>query len=429
MEKPREIAARLLARPKGSGFIEEQLEEALRKSAMQPADRRLLQELVCGVTRWRRTLDWLIERKTKGHAQKPVVMVLLRLGLYQLFWLDRIPDHAAVNETVELARVMGVAQHAGFINALLRGYTREKEEISKQLAELKQSKLALGYSHPDWLVERWVSRYGEEDTRKLLEWNNTPAPTFARINTLRVTHEKLLQQWRNENVDYDFVLRDWLEENLVFELKSHPPLSAMRSFQQGGFYVQDPSTLLAVELLAPKPGERVLDACAAPGGKTTFIAQRMKNSGKIVALDRGAHRLERLQENLKRLGVSCVTVVDVSAPPGVELVLPFDRALVDVPCSNTGVLRRRLELRWRITPEEIKRLTVEQADRLREAARHVKSGGRLVYSTCSLEPEENRQVVDAFLAEHPEWVLDEEQALLPFKDRVDGAYAAVLLRR
>ena len=200
----------------------------------------------------------------------------------------------------------------------------------------------------------------------------------------------------------------------------------MRSFKEGLFYIQDPSTLLAVAELDPKPGESILDLCAAPGGKTTFIAQRMQNRGRITAQDVQPERLELIRENYARLGVTCV---EASAAPSGVLVNPakkFDRILVDAPCSNTGVMRRRIDLRWRIQPEEIQRLRTEQLALLTQAAPRLKPGGTLVYSTCSLEPEENSEVVKEFLAAHAQFKLEQERELLPFADAVDGAYVAKL---
>ncbi|MCU0782470.1 MAG: 16S rRNA (cytosine(967)-C(5))-methyltransferase RsmB [Verrucomicrobia bacterium] len=455
-QKPREIAAQILQRRRGGDeFIESLLERALAGAKFSAADRGLCQELVYGVVRWQATLDWLIARKTAGRTQKPALQDLLRLGLYQIFWLDRIPDHAAVNETVEMAKLLGFGPQAGFINAVLRGYLREHDETRKLLADLKVSQPALGWSHPEWLVERWRKRWGDEHTRQLLEWNNTPPKTFARVNMLkfgsgrarhsvraevalnqsgahgvsRPTMENagdLLTQWRDEDVEYDFVRHDWIEENLVFELKSHPPLATLPSFTQGLFYVQDPGTLLAVRELDPHPGDTILDFCAAPGGKTTFIAQLMNNQGRIVAQDVSEERLKLVRENCARLGVTCVQIVSASAfslQPSA-----FDKVLLDAPCSNTGVMRRRVDLRWRIQPEEIQRLRTMQLDLLRQAAIAVKPGGVLVYSTCSLEPEENSEVVKEFLAARRAFTLERERELRPFADGVDGAFVAAFVR-
>jgi 16S rRNA (cytosine967-C5)-methyltransferase len=237
----------------------------------------------------------------------------------------------------------------------------------------------------------------------------------------------VLAQWRDENVEYDFVRRDWFDENLVFELKSHPPLSRLASFRQGLFYVQDPSTLLAVRELDPQPGETILDCCAAPGGKTTHIAQFVGNRGKIVACDAAPERLKLVEANCARLGVTCVqTATPSTLDPGLRTL---DRILVDAPCSNTGVMRRRVDLRWRIRPEEIGRLCAVQLSLLREVSMRLKPGGILVYSTCSLEPEENEHVIARFLEGHPEFKLDRTRELLPMTDGVDGAYVARLNRK
>ncbi len=408
-------------------FVEQQLEQALDQARLAPADRALCRELVLGVVRWQATLDWLIARKTAGRTQKPALQNLLRLGLYQLFWLDRVPDHAAVHETVELAKRGGFGPQAGFVNAVLRDYLREREVTERLLAELKTTQPHLGCSHPAWLVARWQQRWGAEKARQLLDWNNTPPNTFARVNTLQIDAGKLVERWRAEDVEYDFVRRNWLEENLVFELKVHPPLGQLPSFAEGWFYVQDPSTLLAVRELDPQPAESVLDLCAAPGGKTTYIAQLMRDEGRIVACDVSQERLKLIHENCARLGVTCVDPILISTL-GPRPSTHFDRVLVDAPCSNTGVMRRRVDLRWRIRPEEIERLRAEQLNLLRQAAPLVKPGGVLAYSTCSLEPEENGKVVKQFLGAQPQFKLARERELLPFVDGVDGAYVAALVR-
>jgi len=428
VQNPREIAVRLL-QPRGPqpDYLEHRLDAEL--AGLAGPDRGLCQELACGVVRWQATLDWLIGRKTAGRTQKPGLQTLLRLALYQMFWLDRIPDHAAVNETVELAHRLGFGPQAGFVNAVLRGYARERDATRNALEALKREHPALGWSHPEWLCDRWQARWGGEKLQSLLEWNNTPPKTFARVNTLKTEAGRLCELWRNEGVDYDFLQREWTGENLVFELKSHPPLTELASFQKGFFYVQDPGTLLAVRLLDPKPGETILDFCAAPGGKTTFIAQLMENRGRLIAQDRQKPRLQMIRDNCTRLGVTCAETSNYDGSIFPELNIHFDRILLDAPCSNTGVMRRRVELRWRLRPEEIQRLRGLQLELLGDAAGIVKPGGILVYSTCSLEPEENGEVVKEFLAGHPDFHLETERELLPFVDGVDGAYAARLVKQ
>ena len=429
VEKPREIAVRVLRqRAEETGFVEDLLEGALAASHLEPVDRRLAQELVFGVVRWQAPLDWLIRKKTEGRTQKSVLQILLRLGLYQIFWLDRIPDHAAVHETVELSRRLGFGPQSGFINAVLRGYLREREATVEELEALKRAQPALGHSHPEWLYERWRGSFGEDNARTLLEWNNTPPPTYARLNRLKATAESLAQRWEAERVLFTPRNWDWTETDTVFDLRSHPPLGSLASFQEGLFYVQDPSTLLAVRMLAPKPGEAILDACAAPGGKTTYIAQLMENRGSIMAQDIDVRRRELVRENCNRLGIRMVNLSRATTAVNPDLSEPFDRALVDVPCSNTGVMRRRVDLRWRIEQAELKRLVGTQLQLLARVAEQVKPGGVVVYSTCSLEPEENGEVVRRFLSEHASFKLEDERALLPFEHGVDGAYVARLVR-
>jgi 16S rRNA (cytosine967-C5)-methyltransferase len=424
-ESPREIAIRVLRRRRTSQeYVEILLDQELARASLSRLDRSLCQELVYGLIRWESTLDWLIARKTSARPQAGVVQLLLRLGLYQIFWLERIPAHAAVHETVELARQLGCAAQTGFLNAVLRGYLRQQEATLRQLEALKREDPALGYSHPAWPVERWQARWGAEKTAQLLEWNNSPPPTFARLNHLKTDAAMLTKLWQGEGVGFAPRQWDWTGENLVFELQSHPSLAEWAGFQQGFFYVQDPSTLLAVKELNPQPGENILDLCAAPGGKTTYIAQLMGNLGRVLAHDTQPARLRRLQENCARLGVTCVEAT-ASDPAAAG---PFDRILVDAPCSNTGVLRRRVDLRWRIRAEELGRLSRAQGAMLRQAAAILKPGGRLVYSTCSLEPKENEEVTRAFLREQSEFTMESQRQLLPFADQVDGAWVATFRR-
>ncbi len=425
-QNPRQIAARVLSQRLNSGeFTENLLDTALANARLTPVDRGLCHELVCGVVRWQATLDCLIARKTDPSRElRPALRNLLRLGLYQIFFLDRIPPHAAVHETVELAKSAGYHSQAGMINAVLRAHLREFEQIKKILTDMKISQPALGWSHPGWLVEKWRKQFGDEKTRLLLEWNNTPPKTFARINTLKTDAAKLVTRWREENVEYDFITRDWTGENLAFELKSHPPLNTLGSFRDGWFYVQDPSTLLAPALLDAQSGETILDLCAAPGGKTTFIAQQMDDAGKIIAEDISPDRLKLIRENCARLGVTCV---EPALPTTLNLEpSTFNRILVDAPCSNTGVLRRRVDLRWRISAEEMARLQKTQTDLLQQAATRLQPGGVLVYSTCSLEPQENSELIKKFLEANPDFILETERQLLPFADGVDGAFVAKL---
>jgi 16S rRNA (cytosine967-C5)-methyltransferase len=461
-QKPREIAVRILQRrERGEDFVENIAEKELAAANLSGQDRGLAIELAYGCVRRQRTLDFLIERKTQGRQQKPVLQILLRLGLYQIFFLDRVPEHAAVHETVELAKRLGFGPQAGFINAILRGYLRERAESEKLLQGLESTNPAAALSHPDWLWQRWSQRWNPADATALLKINNTPPPTYARANTLRGTIDELTRAWQTEGVDFKARQFDW--SPLVFELLNHPPLSTLPSFQKGLFYLQDPSTLLAPRELQARAGETILDLCAAPGGKTTYIAQLTSNQSTIVAEDVQPARLALVQENATRLGAKIELGPNLkphsasessgpkgrlSSSPGQNEVTPwvggaekttsperalqtprlFDRILIDAPCSNTGVLRRRVDLRWRLQETDIPRLAATQLNLLEQATRRLKPNGAILYSTCSLEPEENQTLIQKFLATHPDFRLDLERELLPFRDQVDGAYIARLIK-
>ncbi len=430
MEKPRQIAFRILQRhAQGTEFVEDVLADELSRSPLPSNDRGLAHELACGVVRCRRTLDWLIDQQTDGRPQQPIVRQLLRLGLYQLLWLDRIPAHAAVHETVELAKHLGLGPVAGFINAFLRKVTRDLPMFRTRLETLEQSDPGIRFSHPDWLCRRWDLRWGREKLVQLLKWNNQAPPLFVRLNSLRMDRGTLEGLWQKEGVRFVHREFHWVPKADVYELTEHPALTSLKSFNDGGFYVQDPSTLMAVSHLDPQPGETVLDLCAAPGGKTVFIAQLMKNQGRIIAQDTHRARMELIKQNCSRLGVTCVQVSGSTTVTHPELSLQFDRVLVDAPCSNTGVMRRRVDLRWRVSLEEINRLQEVQVGLLDDAAAQVKPGGVLVYSTCSLEPEENESVIRKFLALHNEFRTVQDTHLQPFENGVDGAYVAVLRKR
>ncbi|MBC8245551.1 MAG: 16S rRNA (cytosine(967)-C(5))-methyltransferase RsmB [Verrucomicrobia bacterium] len=405
--------------------VEHILARRLRAAALSSADTGLCRELVSGCVRWRRLLDWLIERATEGREQKPAVREILRLGLYQVFFLNRIPEHAIVNESVRLAKAERCLGQAGFINAMMRRFLREREQITRDIAGLQEDRPALGQSHPDWLFEQWESRWGREKTIRLMEWNNQPAPTCARVNLLVTDPGRLAKRWEPEGVEATPIDCDWAKPDSLFRLRQHPPLESLGSFRDGLFYVQDPSTLLAVALLDPRPSQAVLDLCAAPGGKTCHIAGRMNNTGQLHALDISESRLKLLRENCGRMRVTCATLGQADAAATGE----YDRILVDVPCSNTGVMRRRLDLRWRFSPSEAKRLADEQFKLLGQAAERAKPDGQLVYSTCSIEPEENEQLVARFLEANLEWQLAAERSLHPVDDHTDGAYAARLTRK
>lgn len=399
----------LLEWERGKSFSDEILHLLFERSSLRSPDRAFVRENFFGILRNLTTLDFFVSKLRPDGTVEVRTRNLLRIGLYQIFHL-RVAPHAAVNETVELG---GKAR--GLINAILRRALREKEALEQELA---LAPLEIRTSHPGFLLERWRSQFGEASTEALCAWDNRPPDVFVRANGLKVTTSELLRSAAGA-------------ELTAFHPRAirvrHLPLSWI---VQGLCYVQDPSTLLACELLDPQPGETVLDACAAPGGKTTYLAELMRDQGRLVACDIYESRVERLRENLQRLSVrNCETVVhDAMKAGGPMLPSHYDRVLVDAPCSNTGVLRRRVDVRWRLTEEDFIRMPVQQFALLRRAAEVLKPGGTLVYSTCSLEPEENEAVVQQALTQIPQLRLVESRRTLPFENGVDGAFAAKLVK-
>lgn len=379
---------------------------------LRSPDRAFALDLFYGVLRHLFLLDFWIKQLRAGKLET-AVRDILRLGLYQLL-LGGVSEHAAVYETVEVAP----KRAQGLVNAVLRQALRKQQAL---LSAAKTQPLAIQTSHPEFLIQRWQKEFGPLNTSRLCEWNNEPPAIYARINRIRISSSEFQSRYSDAEVVPGF-------EQFV-EFGASFPTAALKA---GHCYVQDPSTRLAVEELAPQPGERVLDACAAPGGKTALIAEAMENRGQIVAVDREADRLQRLQENLFRLGVDIASTLGHdwlgSRPTKLIASNSFDRILVDAPCSNTGVMRRRVDVRWRLRPDEFCRMQHEQLSILRAVLPLLKRPGVLVYSTCSLEAEENALVVEALLAEVPALEKIGERMSLPFRDALDGAYIAKFIR-
>ena len=404
---PRTACIEALSRwENGQEFADSILHRSLAAARFGTLDRALFTETFYGVIRNKRLLDFIISRLRDGEIDAPTRQVL-RLGIYQLVRM-RVPHHAVVNETVELA-----GRARGLVNAILRRCIRDESAL---LADVEAAPMAVRFSHPDLLVERWSENFGKEKTRTLCEWNNQPAEVFVRANTLKVTRGELLRVSAAEPLE---------SHSLLLRVRKLP----LPWIMDGLCYVQDPSTLAACELLAPQPGERVLDACAAPGGKTSYLAALMQNEGRITACDASEKRLARLRENLARLGVQNTEArrVDWLAESAADVFEneSFDRILLDAPCSNTGVIRRRVDVRWRLTRDDFSRMQKTQMALLLAVTPLLKSGGSLVYSTCSLEPEENEKLVALAAREIPSLSFVGSRATLPFRDNADGAFAAL----
>ena len=406
---PRQLCIRALFEwEKGKSFSDEILHTLLEKERLAPLDRAFLMETFFGVLRNLTAHDFLITQLRDGILDDETREVL-RLGLYQIFHM-RTAAHAAVNETVNLA-----GRARGLVNAILRRALREQSVLEGRLA---RAEMAVRTSHPEFLLTRWLAAFGPEQTAQLCEWDNSPAEVHVRANGLKTTVADLLRTAPDATAS-----------------PHHPRAIKVASLPHewiaaGLCYVQDPSTLFACDLLAPQPGETILDTCAAPGGKTTYLADLMQNRGRIVACDLYESRVARLRENIARLGITNTQTFTHDTMQGGAPLAPasFDRILVDAPCSNTGVLRRRVDVRWRLTDEDFIRMPAQQLALVKRAASLLKPGGTLVYRTCSLEAEENAGVVERAIAAIPSLRFVESRSTLPFVDGIDGAFAAKLIR-
>lgn len=411
----REGALRILLDVERKGaYVNLALRKLSRAKKLQAGDVDLLTELVYGTLRFRNTLDWVINEFSKVPVEKMnyIIRNIVRLGAYQILFLDRIPPAVACNEAVELVKKWKLGNLSGFVNALLRNIICQRDKITYPfLAENPKLHISIKYSHPLWLVERWLPRFGEDETIALCRANNEVPPLGLRCNTLKISPEELRKILEKENISSQ-------PSSLIPEgIRATNPsfLPDLPSFRAGFFVVQDESSMLASVVLAPQPGSFVVDACSGPGGKTTHLAQIMRNKGKILALDIHDHRLKLIEEACSRLGISIVEtlLLDARRIPE-ELWGRADYLLVDVPCSGLGVIRRRPDLRWRVLPEEIPLYTQEQLAILKGASKCLKKGGVLLYSTCSTEPEESVEVITRFLAEHPNFGPQDINPLVPF---------------
>jgi 16S rRNA (cytosine967-C5)-methyltransferase len=404
------------------------------------ADARLTSELVAGVTRHRRRLDFVLDHFYRGDPARldPLLRQVLRVGLYELL-VRETPPHAAVSEAVKAARALLHPGAANLANGLLRAAARAAEggTLPDPAGGDPADDLAVRASHPTWLVRRWLDRYGEDETLALLRADNQ-APSYAlRVNLLRTTPEALGERltalgvgWRISHYLDDFLVVDRLQ-----------PVLRAGLLEEGLCAVQDEAAGLVVRVLDPQPGERVLDAAAAPGGKAVYAAQRMEDRGAVVAVDLHEARTALVRRAAEAQGVTIVRAVAADLRTW-EAEAPFDRVLLDAPCTGLGVLAKRADLRWNRRPEDVSTLTALQDDLLDAAARHVRPGGLLVYATCTLEPEENAGRVAAFLARHPNFgrepvgdavpasmrTTEGDYAALPHRHGTDGAYAARLRR-
>lgn len=388
--------------------------------------RAVVNEIVLGVVRRYRALNWVLDQVARRAPQQNVSALLL-VGLYQLLFMTNVEPFAVVHEAVQLAKEKFDEKVAGFVNAVLRRVAREKETW---LAALDQQPAGIRLSHPDLLLRRWGRQYGAEHAEALCEWNNQTPSVMITIARSRTSLDAVANQLRVFGLEV-VPAEGAPERSLV--LPRGARVAGLPGYEEGLFFVQDPSGQVAVDLLSPEPGHDVLDACAAPGGKTMLIADAMSDRGRIFAVERQERRMARLQQNVSRMKWGSVQVVQADAERTDSLAsaipdLAFDRVLLDVPCTNTGVIRRRPDVRWRFSLDRMQALIETQQRLLSAASKRLKPGGRLVYSTCSLEPEEGSVLVANWVERHTDFRLVEERHLFPPDSGTDGAYAAALYR-
>ncbi|WP_028545065.1 16S rRNA (cytosine(967)-C(5))-methyltransferase RsmB [Paenibacillus taiwanensis] len=420
----REVALDVLIMvDKEQSYSNLQLNEALNEAKLERVDAGLATELVYGTIQRLNTIDGVLARKVaKGTGKlKPWMRNLLRMSLYQLQYLDRIPAHAAVNEAVAIAKRRGQQAMAGFVNGVLRGVMRDLQVWDAPQNANAVELIAWNHSHPQWLVARWVRTYGEKETARLCAANNEAPHASGRVNRLYGTRELLLEEMSELGLE---VMPSALSPDGIIGY-GVGNLAQTSWYQEGKLSVQDESSMLVVEAVRPTAGMRILDCCAAPGGKTMHIAERMGNQGEIVANDVHAHKIALIAEQASRLGLSAVQTINVDAAT-LSQRLPeasFDVVLLDAPCTGFGVIRRKPDLKWRKDAQDVASIATLQSRLIQEAAKLVRPGGRLVYSTCTIEHEENDEVVSQFLQQHTKWSLDDSWKLHLPADKLAAALA------
>jgi 16S rRNA (cytosine967-C5)-methyltransferase len=436
MPNVREIALKILYEIEINGaFANETIELFCKNYHLSNLDRRFVSELINGTTKMRRRLDYVLSffLEKEINDLTPWIRNILRLGVYQLDFLDRVPESAAVNESVNLAKKFGHRGTVALVNAVLRSYLRDKSRVSFPSWEENQvENIALFYSFPSWLVESWLNTFGEEQTIKLCKAFNERPKLCFRLNTLKAESHHLEEEFNKSKTKFKpgkFLKNFYYVEPKV-DLNRFPPL------REGLIYPQDESAGFPVTLLDPQPGETVLDLCAAPGGKTTFIAELLGNKGRVLAVDKNREKITLLKENCRRLGIDSVNYFCGDATN--FQVRPVDRVLVDAPCSGLGVLGRNSDARWKKQKEDLLRLQKLQSEILFNAANLVKRGGVLVYSTCTLTREENDFVIEKFLDHRKDFRLTDaslyvgsevvDQSVFvrtfPHVHKMDGSFAA-----
>jgi len=412
LKSPRELAISILVKTHAGSYSNLLLSEYLTDDISQK-DRALITQLVNGVIQNKCLLDYIISQFSKIKLSKLTLFVknAIRLGIYQAYFLDKVPDFAAVNESVNLVKKYEGQKAANFTNAVLRNALRKKDMISFPNKNKDISKfLSVYYSFPPWLIIRWLELFGADFTERLCKAFNEPPRLCIRVNTLLTNREELLKRLTTEGV---YAVPGKFAQEAIYILKS-PPIHQLKSFKDGLFTVQDESSIIASLALGAKANEQVLDVAAAPGGKTSHLAALMQNQGRITSWDIHPHRVKLIEQNVSRLKATIVeTQIKDAKILDEAMVDRFDRVLIDAPCSGLGVIRRKPDIKWSKNPKDISALKNEQEKILLVCSKYVKPGGVLVYSTCSIEPEENEKIVEDFIAKNHDFAYDDLRLYLP----------------
>ena len=425
---------------KDDGYSNIVVSQTIQKYKLPDRDRRFYTELVYGTLRRLNFLVWIISKLSTRKVSKldPVCLAILRLGLYQIFGMTKIPESAACNEAVKLANRFGNRGMAKFINAILRSSIRQRDEFTiPTLEENAVAHLALTYHQQNWLIRKWIADYGLDDAVAICKYFDSIPDLCLRTNTARISRDELLKQLQDQG--FEAVPAAYSPEGIY--IKGTPAISSITALQAGLAIIQDEPSQLVAHVVEPKAGEIILDVCAAPGGKTTHLAALGGSTCTVYGGDVHDHKLKLIESNSKKLGLTNVrTMLQDGTTIGKRYANKADKVLVDAPCSGLGVLRRKLDLRWRKQPSDLETLPVLQRNILNSAAQCVKVGGVLVYSTCTINDGENSAVVQAFLRDHPEFIAENAAPLchvaqegpfvqlLPQREHVDGFFIARLKR-
>jgi 16S rRNA (cytosine967-C5)-methyltransferase len=418
----------------------------LGQNNLRDIDRGFVTELVYGTVKWKLALDWAIQQFSSIKFKKisPWILNILRIGIYQLLYMNRVPVQAACNESVKLAKRYGHYASVSFVNGVLRNIARNRDNIKYPDKDREYAKyLSIRYSHPEWMVRRFLELFGAGFSESLLESNNKVPDFTVRVNTLKTSSKELIELLRQEGMEASH--GRYAKEAVI--IKNPIPVSRIEAFKKGLFQIQDESSMMAARILDPEPGEFIIDVCSAPGGKTTHIAQLMNNRGKLLARDIHQHKIKLIEESCERLGISIIeTQLYNALEVDVGLKGKADRVLVDAPCSGLGIIRRKPDIKWAKNIEDTEEVTNLQMGILNASSKYVKPGGVLVYSTCTVLPEENEHMVHNFIAANPDFkaedisgqipetLADADTAtgclkLFPNKHNVDGFFIARLRKR